>query len=234
MSRLLVIGDLHLPFAHPGYFAFCSDLAESWDVDKIHFVGDVVDLHSISFHEHHPELPAPLAECEIAYEALRPWVARFPKATVAIGNHDERIYRKARSAGVPDRFLKDYRTIWGTPGWDWDESFKIDGVHLMHGTGADGIHPAYHASLRLCCSVAIGHVHRCAGVKWVVGPDQRHFGMDVGCGVDDKALAFAYAKHSLRKSVVAAGVIIDGHPYHEIMPLARGEKYHRARFKEKK
>lgn len=234
MSRLLVVGDLHIPYTHPGYFAFCEDLYEEWGCDRIHFIGDVTDWHAISFHLKHPDLPAAGDEYMIALDQLDRWKKRWPKATVSIGNHDERIYKLARSVGIPDRFIKGYRDIWETPGWTWEERTKIDDMHLMHGTGAGGIHPAYQSALRLSASVCIGHVHTAGGVKWIVGPDARHFGMDVGTGIDDHALAFAYAMNNLRKSVVSAGLVIDGHPYHEAMPLSRGEKYHRSRFKKGK
>jgi hypothetical protein len=54
--------------------------------------------------------------------------------------------------------------------------------------------------------------------------------MDTGCGVDDSHPAFSYGKNFLRRSVLSCGVVIDGVPYHEIMPMARGEKYHKSRF----
>lgn len=231
MSRVLVVGDMHLPWIHPGYLSFIKDMAEQWDTDKTVFIGDVVDLHSISFHQRRPDMPGPSDEHEQALEALRPWTAAFPEARVCIGNHDERLFRKAGAADIPDKFLRTYKEVWDTPKWDWQREHRQDSVIYRHGTGASGIHPAYMASLRLCCSIVIGHTHTNAGIKWVVGPDTRHFGMDVGCGVDQDALAFAYALENLRRSVLACGVVIDGMPFSEIMPLSKGEKYHRSRFK---
>jgi len=67
----------------------------------------------------------------------------------------------------------------------------------------------------------MGHIHHVGGVKWKVSPEKRWFGMDVGCGIDDKMWAFIYAKHVVRRSVISCGVVIDGHPYHEMMPLER-------------
>ncbi|NIM35157.1 MAG: hypothetical protein GTO44_06965, partial [Hydrotalea flava] len=67
--------------------------------------------------------------------------------------------------------------------------------------------------------------------KWLVNPYSRLFGLDVGCGIDDKMMAFAYGRHTKIRSVISAAVIIDGHPYLELMPISRGEKYHDSRFK---
>ena len=54
--------------------------------------------------------------------------------------------------------------------------------------------------------------------------------MDVGCGIDERAYAFAYGRHMRQRSMLSAGVVIDGVPYHEIMPCGRGEKYDRYKF----
>jgi hypothetical protein len=75
-------------------------------------------------------------------------------------------------------------------------------------------------------SVVMGHCHSKGGVKWLVNPLRRYFGMDTGCGVDDTAFAFAYAKEQTSRSVLSCGVIIDGMPRHIMMPVGKGEKYH--------
>jgi hypothetical protein len=49
--------------------------------------------------------------------------------------------------------------------------------------------------------------------------------MDTGRGIDQKAFQFAYGKHAKQKPVPSAGIILDGVPYHEVMPVGRGERY---------
>jgi len=85
---------------------------------------------------------------------------------------------------------------------------------------------------KLLMSVVLGHNHTAGGVKWFVNPHRRIFGMDVGCGIDDTSMAFAYGRHMKQRSVLSAGVVLDGIPYHEIMPCGPGEPYHRSNFKE--
>ena len=68
-------------------------------------------------------------------------------------------------------------------------------------------------------SVVMGHVHSVAGVKFGAGPLERWFGMDVGCLIDRKAWQFAYGKHMPKKPILGCGVVIDGTPYYEPMPL---------------
>jgi hypothetical protein len=53
------------------------------------------------------------------------------------------------------------------------------------------------------------------------------------CGIDVKAYQFAYGRHCKEKPVLACGVVIDGIPYHEIMPASDGEKYCKENFEGK-
>ena len=51
MAKVLVIGDVHEPATHPAYREFCKDLYSVWRCDRVIFIGDILDLHSISFHQ---------------------------------------------------------------------------------------------------------------------------------------------------------------------------------------
>lgn len=228
--RVLVVGDIHEPCSHPGYLAFCSDLQEKYKCDKVVLIGDVADWHAVSFHAHHPELPGPTDEYELAYGRISRWSKAFPVADVCIGNHDERLVRLAETVNIPAKFIRDYRELWQTPKWKWAYEHILDDVYYYHGTGSGGVHPAFTAMGKMLMNVVQGHIHTAAGIKWKANPLRRIFGMDVGCGVDEKALAFAYGRHMRQRAMLGAGVVIDGLPYHEIMPIGVGEKYHRSRF----
>lgn len=227
MSRVLAIGDLHLPVCHPNYLWFCQDTARSWKCDTIVLLGDVIDHHAISFHARHPDCPGPKDEFELANSALQPWVKAFPKAFVCIGNHDERPGRLAESVNIPALYLRNHAEVWQTKSWTWGYETVIDGVLYCHGTGLGGAAPAAGLARSQHVSVVCGHAHSKAGVVWSCGPTTRIFGMDAGCGIDRAAWQFAYGRHQIKKPVLACGVILDGIPYHEIMPVGAGEKYHR-------
>jgi predicted phosphodiesterase len=233
MSRILVIGDIHEPVSHPAYLQFCLDLYDSWDCDQTIFIGDVVDHHAISFHANHPEAPGPKDEYKQAWEAVQKWHQYFPEATVTQGNHDLRVVRLAETVNIPQKFLRPHDDVWDTPGWTWVDSVEADGVHYEHGTGHGGKTPAFNATLKMHQSCVMGHVHSVGGIKPTVGPKTRLFGMDTGCGIDERAIAFAYGKHLKERPVLSAGVVIDGHPYYEMMPCSRGEKYSRAKWERK-
>lgn len=226
MSKILCIGDIHAPVSRNKYLKFNQDLYEEWGCDTVVFLGDIADWHAISFHAHHPECPGPTDEYELAFEEIQKWYAAFPKAKVCIGNHDERIIRLAESVNIPKKFLRNFNEVWDTPGWNWDYSHIIDDVYYFHGTGNGGLYPAPNAARKMLMSVVMGHSHTAAGIKWLASPQRRIFGMDVGCGIDDKAWAFAYGRHVIKRSIISAAVVLDGVPYHEIMPIGKGEKYH--------
>ena len=57
MTRVLVIGDVHEPAAHPGYLAFCQYLEDKWEPDRVVFIGDLLDMHAVSFHASEPDAP---------------------------------------------------------------------------------------------------------------------------------------------------------------------------------
>jgi len=230
IARVLVIGDIHEPASHPGYKAFVSDLYETWACDRVVFIGDVLDHHCISFHAHDVLADGVTRETDLALERVADWVKLFKRADVMIGNHDERVFRLAASVSIPSRFIKGYAAMWNTPHWKWQRDTTIDNVHYFHGTGCSGQSPAITAARASMQNTVIGHCHSQAGIRWAAGPDRKVFGMDTGCGVDVEHPAMSYGRDMIRRPILSAGVVIDGVPYHEIMPLARGEPYHRSRF----
>lgn len=225
------VGDLHLHFAHPGYRRFIQDTFRRHRVTHVHFVGDIVDLHALSFWEHDPNGLSAEDEAALAYEEVQRWYKTFAKATVCIGNHDERHYRVARKSGLPDRYLRGYADVWQTPGWKWAFEHTLDGVLYEHGTGTSGKDAALNLAIQKRSSVVIGHVHSYAGVKWHANQTSNIFGLNAGCGIDCRAYAFAYGRTFPVRPVLGCGIIKDGrHAIFEPMHCSRGDKYHRSRF----
>ena len=231
MSNILVSGDLHCPWQRAGYLQFLIDLYYQWDCDEVVFIGDVVDMHAVSFFNKDPSCPGPLEEYNRTKEEVAKFYKAFPKATVVLGNHDKRIVRKARSVDIPEIFIKSYDDIWETPGWDWVEDYMCDNIYFYHGDGQGGEYPAANAVRKMLMSVVMGHNHTASGIKYYTNPTQRFFALDTGAGCDDSALAFAYAGNNKRKSVLSAAVIIDGTPYLEPMLCGKGEPYWDGNFK---
>lgn len=228
--NVLAIGDLHEPFTHPLYLPFCQDLYEKYNCRKTVLIGDVVDQHAISFWDHDPNGYSAEDEARNAYPKVQQWNEAFPGALVCIGNHDERQYRVARKAGLPDRYMKSYAEVWRTKRWKWDFEHELDGVLYTHGTGVSGKDAAINLAIQRRKSTVIGHVHSFAGVKYHCNDDSRIFGINVGCGIDCDAYAFAYGKPFPIRPVLGCGIVRDGsHAIFEAMPCGRGERYHKSR-----
>jgi predicted phosphodiesterase len=228
--RVGIVGDIHAPFVHPMYLRFCQDVFASWQVDRVVLIGDIVDSHALSFWEHDPNGRSAEDEAQDASPIVAKWHDTFPGERVCIGNHDERHYRVARKAGLPDRYLRGYAEVWGTDSWRWDYSHEIDKVKYLHGTGLSGKDAAYNHAVESRQSVGMGHIHTSGGVKVHTNSSSRIFGLAVGCGIDCPAYAFAYGRPFAKRPTLGCGIVIDGDlAVFEPMQIGKGEKYHRSR-----
>lgn len=228
--RVGIVGDVHAPFVHPLYLRFCQDVFAAWRVNQVVLIGDIVDQHALSFWDHDPNGMSAADEARNAEPHVQAWYRAFPRAPVCIGNHDERHFRLARKHGLPDRYLKSYAAVWQTPAWRWDYAHEIDGVIYTHGTNCSGKNAALNLAIGNRQSTAIGHLHYSGGVTWDANRRSRIFGINVGCGLDCKAYAFAYGRDFVRRPTLGCGIVIDGQfAYFEPMAIGRGERYHRSR-----
>lgn len=217
MNRVLVIGDLHAPATHKNYLAFCKKVARMHDTNRTVFIGDIIDHEAISRHEKNPDLPAAKDEFDQTMKVVKRWYKEFPEAVVCIGNHDERVMRRAKAEGIPSMYLKPYNDVYGTYGWTWANEHVIDGILYTHGTNWSGKSPAFNAACYLRRSVVCGHCHSIASISHHNNGVDTIFGMNVGAGVDADHLALSYGRYSLRKPVLSCGVVKNGQPYLEIM-----------------
>jgi hypothetical protein len=113
--------------------------------------------------------------------------------------------RKAYSAGVSKLWIKDYSEVLGVPGWNFTESIEIDDVLYIHGEGGTARNRV-KSDLQ---SIVQGHLHTQCYVEWYVGAKFKLFGMQVGCGINHKSYAMAYAKEN-KKPAIACGVVLKG------------------------
>lgn len=228
MSRVLVVPDLHFPFVHPKAFQFARDIQTEYETTEVVFIGDVVDLHAISRFTADPDGHGPGAEVQAAFEHVQKWYDVFPNAKVCIGNHDERLFRRAFESGLPRRAMREFAELWETPGWDWADHHFVDGVKYIHGTGRSGMTAAIRTAIDSRSSIVMGHTHTFAGVQWHTTEKDRIFGLNVGCMIDPRAYAMAYGRHLTVRPDLGIGVVIDGkRPQFIPMPISRGEPYNR-------
>tara|TARA_B110000977_G_scaffold75016_1_gene101305 strand:- start:6800 stop:7516 length:717 start_codon:yes stop_codon:yes gene_type:complete len=204
-KRILVVGDIHAPFTLTGYLQFCKDMYARYNCNQVVFIGDIIDNHYSSFHTSDPDGMGGGRELDVAIREVKKWVKAFPVADVCIGNHDRIIMRKAFDSQIPARWIKSYNEVLGT-NWNWEEQVIYDNVLYEHGEGGQAQAKAKNNMMSSVC----GHTHTEAYVKWFVGKKFRVFGMQVGCGVDAKTYAAAYAKN-FKKQAIGCGVVIGGH-----------------------
>ena len=204
--RILVIGDLHAPFTLEGYIDFCIDTYARYNCNQVIFIGDIIDNHYASFHTTDPDGLGGGDELELAVEDVAKWYEAFPVADITIGNHDRMIMRKAFDSQIPKRWIKSYNDVLGTPDWNWVENIVYDDVLYEHGEGSQAAMKARNNMMSSVC----GHTHTSAYVQWYVGKRFRVFGMQVGCGIDAKSYAGAYAKN-FKRQAIGCGVVIGGH-----------------------
>ncbi len=213
MARVLIIGDTHAPGMRKGYVDFLKRIADSYGINRVIHIGDLVDWASISYHEKSPSLSNATAEYAKAKKQIASLARAFPKADWLIGNHDALTERQAISAGLPPQILKDYADLWEL---DWTvhprfSKLQIDGVLYSHGdSGRGGQDAAFHQAKDNFRSTVIGHFHAQAGVKWWANPEFRVFGLAVGCGIDAGRMQFEYGRKMAAKPILGCGVVLGG------------------------
>lgn len=207
----LIIGDTHEPFSKEGYLEHCLKVQKEYNCGSVIHIGDLIDNHSISFHEHDPDGRSPGDEYRLALSKCKEWYKAFPNVSICIGNHDRLPFRKAFTAGLPKNWLKSYQEMFDSPiTWNWDFVHKHQNVIYQHGTGMSGEMASVNAARENRQSTVIGHLHTVSNIRFLASQKDLIFGMSVGCGIDHEKYAFAYGREATRKPVLSCGVVING------------------------
>lgn len=219
----LIIGDLHAPFMHQDATRFLASVKAKYKPNEVIFMGDEVDAHATSYHEHDPDLPSAGDELKQAVKQLEPLYKMFPNATVIESNHGSLVYRKALTAGLPAAILKGYREILNAPkGWTWKYDLTIETalgkVYFHHGKSG-----SYEKlSKNMAMSAVQGHFHNKFYICYWSSPNGLYWDANVGCLVDNHSRAMAYGKNNLQKPILGCMVIIDGIP--QLIPMVLNTK----------
>lgn len=214
----LVIGDLHCPFDLDEYLFFNKFLYKKYKCTRVKFIGDIIDSHAWNYHEHDPDGMSAGDELSAAIHRLKRWYRVFPKADVLLGNHDLMISRKATTAGLSKRFVRDFGEIIEAPKtWKFHLSIIENNIQYVHGSTGNAFKRAKESRI----STVQGHLHSESFVQWSVSQKDKLFGLQVGCGIDRKAYAFNYGKDLPKKPVIGSGLVLEGGrlPIIELMDL---------------
>ena len=228
-SRILLISDMHVPYQHPDTVAFLAALKNKYRPTRVICVGDEVDKHAMSFHDSDPDLMSAGDELEEAIEQLQPMYKLFPKMDLVDSNHGSLAYRKAKAHGISRKYLRDYNDVLEAPeGWEWhmDMMIGLPGkrqLYVHHGLSADVMTVV---AQRGVCAVQ-GHYHSTFKIGYLGNPNQLLWGMNIGCLIDHKSLAFAYDRNNLPRPVIGTGLVIDGLPVLTPMVLNKSGRWNK-------
>jgi len=102
------------------YVDFLKDIQRKYKIKQDHVIhiGDLVDLHCLSFHKKTPEHVAADFEYKKALQQIRTLTKAFPRCQMLMGNHDALPMRLAVEIGLPTNYLKNFNNVFELPkGW---------------------------------------------------------------------------------------------------------------------
>lgn len=213
MSKILVLGDSHLPYTDFEIIEQARDFARKFKPDIVISTGDMTDQKYWSRFPKSPEDDGGLEEWEKVLKGAKQFAKMFPELIILNSNHDRRYLKKASESGLPRVMVKTLSELIPNEGWQWHlgpNPFIYDNIAFMHGDELQGGVRAKAATLGR--SVVQGHSHK-AELHYINTFDKSVFAMDVGCTVDPTSAAFDYAASSLSKVWVGFGYIENGVPY---------------------
>jgi len=222
-ERILVISDTHCPFQHKDAIKFLGAIKDKYKPNRVIHIGDEIDNHAMSFHDSDPNLHSAGDELERAREVIWQIEELYPKVDVIESNHGSLAYRKAKVAGIPKQMLRPYEEILGTKKWKWHFELEVrlpngQPCYFHHGRSANSLTASQHRGM----PIVQGHYHEKFNIQYWGTTERLNWGMNVGCLVDDKALAFEYNNSNLKRPIIGCGVIIDSQPH--LLPLVMNKK----------
>lgn len=226
---VLVISDCHYPYHHPDAPRFLYEIKKQYKPDIVISVGDEVDHHAVSFHNHSADLLSPGDELqkviELFHEKKYGLYTMFNKMAICHSNHGSLYVRKIKVSGLPVKVLRELKDIYETPGWSWHEHLLLNvknfgEVYVTHGQSKQGLKLANELGF----STIQGHYHSVANVALAanMGHNKRRFSMMVGCLIGD-GLAFEYNRlQTARPNLGVGWISTDGMP--SLIPMLTDKK----------
>jgi hypothetical protein len=222
---VLVISDQHIPYHHKDMFRFLKAIKKKY-LDSIPSIqsaviniGDEVDQHAMSFHPSDQDLYSAGDELEESIKYLGIMAKLFPSMTIVDSNHGSMKIRKSKVNGMPLKYLRTNNEIYEVPNtWKWVEDITLtlsngQQCHFCHGK----IKSSLKLSQQMSMNVVQGHYHEEFAIHYWSNPHDLYWGMNVGCLIDNKSMAFAYNKVFPKRPIIGVGIILDGLP--KLLPM---------------
>ena len=217
-KRILVISDLHIPYHREDSFEFLKEIKKEYKPDTIVNIGDEIDCHALSFHDHNPDLASAGHELVRAKDFIKELESIFPEMTLLDSNHSSLVYRRAIKSGIPRGYLKEYKEFLNVKKWNWVDNLTLtlpnkQRCFFTHGISAD-VTKVSQINSQSCVQ---GHFHSKFKIEYWANSDALFFAMQVGCLIQQTNLAFTYSKNFKTKFIMGCGMIVDSTP--RLMPM---------------
>lgn len=217
-KRILVISDLHIPYHREDSFEFLKEIKKQYKPDTIVNIGDEIDCHALSFHDHNPDLASAGHELVRAKDFIKELESIFPEMTLLDSNHSSLVYRRAIKSGIPRGYLKEYNEFLNVKKWNWVDNLTLtlpnkQRCFFTHGISADVVKVSQINSMN-CVQ---GHFHSKFSLSYWANSDSLFFAMQVGCLIQQTNMAFTYSKNFKTKFIMGCGMIVDSTP--RLMPM---------------
>ena len=88
-KKVMVIGDMHIPYHHKESFAFLRALKKKYKgFDLVVNIGDELDQHAISMHDSNPDLPSAGDELKLAKKYVKDFKLDKDSYIIDVGSND--------------------------------------------------------------------------------------------------------------------------------------------------
>jgi hypothetical protein len=214
---------MHIPYHHKDSINFLKEIKKQFKPDKIVNIGDLLDFHAISMHDSNPDLYSAGMELDKAKEYIKVLEDIFPEVIEVDSNHSSLVYRRALKYGMSKQFLKPYGEFLGTRKWKWIDDLTLtmsngQRCFFTHGRSADVL----KVSQTMGMNCVQGHYHTKFLISYWANPDNLFFAMNVGCLINQKSMAFSYAKNFKTRFILGCGIILNGIP--RLLPMVINKK----------
>jgi len=192
VRKLLVIGDVHIPFHDVKAVKTALAYGEEKEVDGILLNGDIADMYAFSRFVKQPDLRRPKEEVEAVKTFLIKLRERYPtyKIFYKFGNHEDRL----------DRYVKERAgELWDLPGFNLKDLLGLDQLSIeyidertvmefgklsiLHGheIWGGGINVARNFRIKSRVSILFNHFHRYQDDVVPTLDNKHQGGWAVGC-----------------------------------------------------
>lgn len=223
-DNVAVISDLQIPFHHKDAFDFLRFVKKEFKITKWVCVGDEVDQSFLSYHEKDPNGDSAKEEIRKGRLALKELATivetnwkkqKIKDFLIAWSNHGALHLRKAKTAGIPDDYIKSPNEVWGVPkSWKWFDEIVLKYPHqpeilIKHQMSNN----SKNNVLSRQCSVITGHFHTTMDLICRTNHyGQLMFGAIIGCLIDRFHPTFGYASNQKDVQQLGILVLVSGSP----------------------